>query len=323
MTFREQWIHRPQSHWLRKAVFQVHLWAGIALSLYAFVVCVSGSLAVFNSELYTAFLPQPRMVPIVGPRLAGAKLRAAAQRAYPAATVTRVTDYHQPGSAVVAYLGVGVNASQRFFDPYTAKDLGNARPLGLQMVSYFSQMHMNLMMGYTGRLINGVAGFFSAGLCLTGLIIWWPGIRRWRRSLTLRFDTYPKRLNWDLHNFVGFWTFALVFMWAFTGGYLVYPRHFDRAINVLAAAVGHREINLGRMPHSLHVGDFGGWPVKALWVILGLTPPLLVVTGFLMWWNRVVGPWLARRPLARTPQVAMDSPQTESFARAAVQEARR
>ena len=105
MTFREQWIHRPQSHWLRKAVFQVHLWAGIALGLYAFVVCFSGSLAVFNSELYTAFLPQPRMVPIVGTRLAGAKLRAAAQRAYPAATVTRVTDYHQPGSAVVAYLG--------------------------------------------------------------------------------------------------------------------------------------------------------------------------------------------------------------------------
>jgi uncharacterized iron-regulated membrane protein len=177
MTAWEQWVHRPQSHWLRSAIFQVHLWTGIALSLYIFVVCLSGSLAVFNSELYTAFLPNPKAVAIVGTRLAGAKLRTAAQRAYPATTVTRIVDYRQPGTAVVAYLGgTGVNAKQRFFDPYTGKDIGNARPLGLQMVSWFSQMHMNLMMGYTGRRVNGVGGFFAAALCLTGLVIWWPGI---------------------------------------------------------------------------------------------------------------------------------------------------
>jgi uncharacterized iron-regulated membrane protein len=324
MNIWEQWIHRPQSHWLRKAIFQVHLWTGIAFSLYVFVVCLSGSAAVFNSELYTAFLPKPKVVEIAGTRMAGPKLRAAAQQAYPAATVTRIVDYRQPGLAVVAYLGVGVNASQRFFDPYTGKDLGNARPLGLQMVSWFSQMHMNLLMGYTGRLMNGVGGFVSTLLCLTGLVIWWPGIQRWRRSLTLRFNTYPKRLNWDLHTVVGFWTLALVFMWSLTGGYLVFPKPFDKAINLFATATGHHAVSLGRMPHSLHVGDFAGWPVKALWVVLGLAPPLLVVTGFLMWWHRVVSPGLARRTAARTPQVTIASPQTEGFATtAAVQEARR
>ena len=39
---------------------------------------------------------------------------------------------------------------------------------------------------------------------------------------------------------------------------------------------------------SLHFGNFGGWPVKALWAVMGLTPALLFVTGFLMWWNRVL-----------------------------------
>jgi uncharacterized iron-regulated membrane protein len=28
--------------------------------------------------------------------------------------------------------------------------------------------------------------------------------------------------------------------------------------------------------------------VKALWVVLGLVPPFLFVTGALMWWNRVL-----------------------------------
>jgi uncharacterized iron-regulated membrane protein len=43
----------------------------------------------------------------------------------------------------------------------------------------------------------------------------------------------------------------------------------------------------------LHVGSFGGWPVRALWFVLALSFPLLVVTGTIMWWNRVV----VRRPV--------------------------
>ena len=38
---------------------------------------------------------------------------------------------------------------------------------------------------------------------------------------------------------------------------------------------------------SLHVGDFGGVTVKILYVILGLLPGLLSITGALLWWRRV------------------------------------
>ncbi|SKB79008.1 PepSY-associated TM helix domain-containing protein [Dyadobacter psychrophilus] len=37
----------------------------------------------------------------------------------------------------------------------------------------------------------------------------------------------------------------------------------------------------------LHVGNFGGLAVKILYVLIGLTPGLLAVTGFLLWWRRV------------------------------------
>jgi uncharacterized iron-regulated membrane protein len=40
----------------------------------------------------------------------------------------------------------------------------------------------------------------------------------------------------------------------------------------------------------LHVGAFGGPAIKVLWLILGLAPTLLFVTGAIMWWNRVVVP---------------------------------
>ena len=39
----------------------------------------------------------------------------------------------------------------------------------------------------------------------------------------------------------------------------------------------------------LHFGKLGGWPHKLLWALLGLTPGLLLVSGFLMWRNRAGG----------------------------------
>jgi uncharacterized iron-regulated membrane protein len=50
----------------------------------------------------------------------------------------------------------------------------------------------------------------------------------------------------------------------------------------------------------LHVGSFGGTTIRAAWLVLGLAPPFLFVTGFIMWWSRVVKPrWLTARGPAR------------------------
>jgi hypothetical protein len=58
-----------------------------------------------------------------------------------------------------------------------------------------------------------------------------------------------------------------------------------------------------------HYGNFGGWPVKVLWVILGFAPPALFVTGLMMWWNRVVRP--AARRLLKRPQASAGEPELE------------
>lgn len=42
--------------------------------------------------------------------------------------------------------------------------------------------------------------------------------------------------------------------------------------------------------HPLHVGNFGGVIVKILYVIIGLTPGLLAITGFMLWWRRTGKP---------------------------------
>jgi uncharacterized iron-regulated membrane protein len=58
----------------------------------------------------------------------------------------------------------------------------------------------------------------------------------------------------------------------------------------------------------LHVGSFGGNAVRVAWLVLGLAPPLLFATGFIMWWSRVVRPRLIgnRRGAADIPAPALD-----------------
>ena len=50
-------LHHPRKLWLRKAIFQVHLWAGIFLTLYVVVIALTGSVLVFESELTGLALP--------------------------------------------------------------------------------------------------------------------------------------------------------------------------------------------------------------------------------------------------------------------------
>jgi uncharacterized iron-regulated membrane protein len=278
MSFYQRWLHRPQSTWLRKAVFQVHLWAGMVLGLYIAVVCASGSAVVFRNDLYDVL-----------------EARSAAG-------------------------GAGVQISYR-------------------ILRWMSDLHGNLFLGSDGMMANAIGGFLTAGVCLTGLVIWWPGMAKWRRAVAIRGGVGWKRLIFDLHSAVGFWTFALVLMWGVTGGYFVFPQPFRAVIEyftpinpprlpqaprvqpapeaqLVQPAPGPATLTQRRRRAPLtlgqkilrgfslaHYGSFAGWPVKALWVILGFAPTILFITAAMMWWNRVLGPALRRARANLSPQM--------------------
>ena len=50
-------LYRPQNVFLRKAIFQVHLWTGVLAGLYVFVVCITGAALVFRIDMQRALHP--------------------------------------------------------------------------------------------------------------------------------------------------------------------------------------------------------------------------------------------------------------------------
>jgi uncharacterized iron-regulated membrane protein len=190
---------------------------------------------------------------------------------------------------------------------YSADDT----PLGIQIVSTLLDLHDNLLGGEIGRLVNGAGAIAVFLIAMTGLVIWWPGVRQWRRSLTLRRGVGWKRFTWDLHSAIGFWAFAFIFVFAASGIYLCFPQTVgnvaDRIQPLTAENAGERFVDyLLYWLAYLHFGRINGigipcsgpgvcdQSVKAVWAFFGLAPAVMFATGSIMWWNRVVKRWRNR-----------------------------
>jgi uncharacterized iron-regulated membrane protein len=329
-AFRQFW-KQPQRVWLRKALFQVHLWAGIGAGLYVLVISVSGSVVVFRQDVFRAYESPVIHVVALGNRMNADEIKAAAKRFYPGYEVTQLYEFEDDlQRAVEVRLEKGRSVRVRLFDPYTGSDLGRSVPWQISIMSWFYDLHVELFGGRIGRQINAVGGILWSLLALTGIIVWWQGIQNWKRGLLVRLKSGWRRFNWDLHSAFGFWTLSLVLMWGLTGVFAAIPDPFraaveyfeplqridnpapppqrgsgaaqrqDPAANPPQNAPGQRGRRGGRRPqfkprvgdrilraaYALHFGNFAGAKVKIAWVVLGLAPGVLFLTGLLMWINR-------------------------------------
>ncbi|HJN47016.1 MAG: hypothetical protein CL477_15415 [Acidobacteria bacterium] len=288
------WLRHPQGVWLRKALFQIHLWTGLGVGIYIVVVSVTGSVLVYRSELRQRFNPEPRLVEIAGPRLSDEGLVEVTLDLYPDHAVEVWTNPDDPTHAVTMSVRRGGEArQQQFFDPYTGDYLGNALPAGWRLTTWMLDLHDNLLAGETGRAVNGVGAILLALLSVTGAIIWWPGVQSWRRSVLVDWRANWRRLNWSLHSAFGVWTLLFLFMWGFTGIYLAFPEPFAAVFDYIEPL--DEETFDPRVGDTvlywfayLHFGRFGGWSTKLAWALIGLIPPVMFVTGAVMWWNRVI-----------------------------------
>jgi hypothetical protein len=167
-------------------------------------------------------------------------------------------------------------------------------------------LHDDLLAGTTGRSVNGVAGLLVIVLAFTGMVVWWPGIQTWRRSLIVHRNVGWRRFTWDLHSMIGFWTLGFIVLFGISGAYLGNPEAFQDIVDRLdlpppptpATASVDQVISLAAY---LHFGRINGIGIPAAVPgsatrrrsSFGLSPDsapaAMFVTGTgVMWWNRAV-----------------------------------
>jgi uncharacterized iron-regulated membrane protein len=365
-------LRQPRTTAARRVLFQVHSWTGVAVGLYGLVIGLSGAALAFRPQMHAGAYPA-----YFSPLEPGADLARpetvieGLKTSFPGYRFSGIEYPTERRGTFLAYLAQGDELRTVFSDPYSGRPIGELQRDG--WIYTLQELHFNLLAGQTGIVVNGIGAASLLVLCLTGLMIWWPGIARWRSAVRVDVRKGWKRLTWELHGAAGVWMVALLVMWAVSGIYFSFPVPFRNAVaraatltdarppssasarpgatpvlpSVLVAQAARLlpdarmarvfvpatpsaayaivmatethgdydssdEVTLyfdqytgellqradqsGRTAGDrfltwlglLHVGSFGGWPVRLAWLVTGLTFPLLFITGFVMWWNRIV-----------------------------------
>jgi len=305
MGFLSQCLHRPQRLWIRRFNFQVHLWAGIILALYVVVIGVTGSILVFGAEL--ARLERPSPWPPLSSRQPVADIAAVIASLASKYPHTHIVSVMTPSPLDPVFTAV-LESRRRIIvacHPVTGELLGEVNRRASKL-DWVYDLHEDLLAHRSGRIVNGSAAACLLLLAMTGLLNWWPGLQNWRRALTVDFRRRWKRINFDLHSAVGFWSFAFVIIWAGSGIYFTWPDRVLVFVDRLSPIVNSRPPVVTIDPNTTFAKlDFHAILTKAYSVDPGTQ------------WKGVVFPSSRRSPLemlmSRSPGIGRDYEDTLYF----------
>lgn len=159
--------------------------------------------------------------------------------------------------------------------PYNPESLVEALPV--LVIEWLTLFHDELFLGQSGRIVNGAGGILLILMTMSGLFLWWRG----KRTIWVYRSTQGS-LWWQFHQLVGLWTALWSLAWGFSAVYFAWPTLFEYFMEFDS----HERIISGLV--AFHFGRFGGnFFTQTLWVIVGLSPVLAVITGLWLWLRKL------------------------------------
>jgi len=275
LSFLHRYFLRPQQLALRKVNFQLHLWIGIILTLYMVVIGLTGSILVFRPELEALCGLKPwqgmrTKAPVANLATVVENLKVA----YPHSHIVSVD---APGPDEATFVADVVSRRGRVkvaCSPAEGRVLGEF-PRKRTWMNVMLELHETLLIhpGSRGRMWNGVGAASLLLLNITGMVIWWPGVRNWKRALKVDFARGWRRINFDMHVAVGFWTILIASIWAVSGIYFGWPRQTFLFVDSVSRVITARPPAVTVTPdYNAAEPDLGGLLDRAQALDPGTTP---------------------------------------------------
>ncbi|HCM35312.1 PepSY-associated TM helix domain-containing protein [Chryseobacterium sp.] len=208
---------------IKYVMWIIHLWLGLLSSIIVFVVCLTGCLYAFKNQI-TDFSNRDKVYITSSSKQVKSTDQIQAELLNDDKELTSLLMPDDVGRSYV----VGYREKQldkvTYYNQYTGKMLGQADVGSSRFFEIVLDIHRNLMMGNVGRQILGAGILMFCVLLISGLILWLPKkLKFLKQGLTVMFKAKFQRLNYDLHNTLGFYTFMMLFFIAVTGLYVTYP----------------------------------------------------------------------------------------------------
>lgn len=208
----------------------VHRWLGIVLLIPMAVLGVSGSVQVWPEQTEALLNPQRQVAASADPAtITQAHISAASTALAEYGPITRI-ELGEPGTPIVATsapyapprLGSrGPVARQAWVDPESGAVIDNADNAGF--MGFMHLLHGIFLIPDIGRQIVGIMGLFLTISGITGIVVFWPGMKRALAALKWQ-KRDGKMLN--LHRQSGFVLSLVLIVEAITGAWISFPGVF-------------------------------------------------------------------------------------------------
>lgn len=248
---------RKINHWL-------HLYLGLSAGIIVFIIAITGCIYVFQKDIYEAINAKAIFIqaPPNTPQLPLTTLQNIAEKSIGGKKISYITTYAAPNRSW-EFLSYKTANPQAFFyfdtietylnvliNPYTGKVM-LVKDYKYDFFNIVKYLHWNLLINHPlGQQIVGGATLIFIFLLISGMIMWWPKSLKkvaLKHSFSIKWRARFKRLNYDLHNVLGFYTMIIALLLALTGIIWTY-KWFETNVYTLAA---------GNTPHvnKLYTSD--------------------------------------------------------------------
>jgi uncharacterized iron-regulated membrane protein len=224
----------------RKLIFTLHKWVGAVVAIWILMMSLSGVSLVFKDEIEEIICPPPS-VSVGEKRMPFETLIENTQKKY---TGYKVTGFICPRAFSRPIQIFAVNDKDKKLalnaDPYTGAILGPKQEN--ETIEAVADLHHNLFNGKTGRAINGIGALCLFTLIVSGVVVWWRGIKDWASGFRFSFKGNFRRVNWNMHSAVGIWALPFLLIWSISGFYFGFTAFFEKSLNVVFPVSAQKQL---------------------------------------------------------------------------------
>jgi uncharacterized iron-regulated membrane protein len=209
----------------------LHLWIGLVTGIVVVIIGTTGCILVFEDELFEAFHHDLIEVKASGPAKPVSALLKLVQKHVGNKTITDVK-LNGPNQSYVFTLRqinerkkIGLSYFSQFkyydnvyVDQYQGKILGTV-DITHEFFNVTEQLHRQLLLVKpVGSVVVGACILLFLLMMFTGFILWLPkNFKQLKQSLSVKWKAKFKRVNYDLHNSLGFYVLPVAMVIAITG----------------------------------------------------------------------------------------------------------
>lgn len=230
--------------WFDKTVAWIHLWPSLVSALILIFVCLSGTIIVYCDEIMDFNAGEARYVQEVKPeRLTTEQLMAVLAKEYPKRRAPGYMVYYKDPQRAVRFnmSEKGKGLRMVYVDPYTGQVLDDNGTINFFYI--MAHLHNSFLWGKKGQWIVDIATIIFFIELITGLILWWP--KKWTKatkdaSFKIKWKGKFKRVNYDLHNVLGFYALGICFVLTITGLIIAFQPIQHATTKVFGGEIDHK-----------------------------------------------------------------------------------